>query len=86
MVLAIDNSRTVVIFVYNDIQWGELVQIGFNAGDSGLFLMLPQALTVQTLNMANLSNIGKPGIFVFRVDGKLHVCTFSCVIITPLLV
>ena len=67
--LATDRIQTVAVFIYDDIQWGEQSQIGFNAGDGHAFFKLPGALSDQTLNVDENSNVGDPGIFVYRIDG-----------------
>ena len=72
VVLASNANNTVVLFLYGDIEWSSGAQIGFNAGDGHLFRMLPEALSNQTLNMSDLSNVGEPGMFLFQVDGMLN--------------
>lgn len=67
--LATDRIQTVAMFIYDDIQWGGQAQIGFNAGDGYAFFKLPGALSDQTLNIDENSNIGEPGVFVYRIDG-----------------
>ena len=71
MILATDSIKTVVMFLYDDIRWGAEAQIGFNAGDGLCFSSLPVALSSQTVDLDNLTNSGKMGVFVFRVDGML---------------
>lgn len=56
-------------FIYHDITWGVEAQIGFNAGDGRNSFTIPEALSYQTLSINQLSNIGEPGIFVYRIDG-----------------
>ena len=73
MVLATDDTATYVLFLYGDIQWPEMegvtVTIGFNAGDGMRFLNLPEASSFTTLSTLPLtSNVGVPGIYIFRVD------------------
>ena len=63
-----DGVTSFVIFIYTDIQWGEPAQIGFNAGDGVRFFTVPGALTSLTVDMETLSNIGEPGVFIYRVD------------------
>ena len=71
MVLASNANNSVVLYLYGDIEWGSGAQIGFNAGDGIVSFAIPEALSNQTLNISNLSNVRHPGIFVFRVDSKL---------------
>ena len=59
---------TFVFFIYGDIQWGDGANIGFNAGDGVKFFMDPGALTNQTLNIDEGSNVGVTGVYIYRVD------------------
>ena len=59
---------TFVFFVYHDIQWGSGANIGFNAGDGTRFFMVQDALTNQTLNIDEGSNVDVRGVFIYRVD------------------
>ena len=65
-----DGELSYVCLLYKDVQWGSGAQIGFNAGDGRSFTV-PGGLTNQTLNMENLSNVGRPGIFIYQVNGRL---------------
>ena len=69
-VLATDHVQTVAVFIYDNIEWGERAQIGFNAGDGHAFFKLPGALSDETINMDEKSNVGEPGVFVYRIDSK----------------
>ena len=72
VILAGDGTVTsYVVFIYGDIQWGEGAQIGFNAGDGTVYFTVPGALTSATLNITQMSNVGSPGLFIYKVDGKL---------------
>ena len=66
---------TFVFFIYGDIQWGDSANygfdganIGFDAGDGTRFFMVPGALTNQTLNIDEGSNVGVTGLYIYRVD------------------
>ena len=59
---------TFVFFIYGDIQWGAGANIGFSAGDGTRFFMVPGALTNQTLNIDEGSNVGVTGVYIYRVD------------------
>ena len=69
VVLMTDGETSYVCFLYDVIQWGEGAGIGFNAGDGNRSFTVPGALTNETLELANRSNIGRPGVFIYRVDG-----------------
>ena len=69
MVVAADDQQvTFVFFIYGDIQWSDGANIGFNAGDGVKFFMDPGALTHQTLNIDEGSNVGVTGLYIYRVD------------------
>ena len=59
---------TFVFFIYGDIQWGDGAHIGFSAGDGTRSFMVPRALTNQTLNVDEGSNVGVTGVYIYRVD------------------
>ena len=44
-------------------------QAGFNAGDGKRFFTLPGSGFSEILNLTSSSNVGRPGVWVFRVDG-----------------
>ena len=66
-VIATDGSETYVVFLYQRISWSRLTTVGFNAGSGfrgyNLFVTFDEIL-----NLPNLSNVGIPGAFYFRVD------------------
>ena len=70
VVLATNGQVSFVFFIYNDIQWGT-ANIGFNAGDGERLIMTPGALTSQTTNIENGSNVNIPGTYIYRVDQHL---------------
>ncbi|XP_063408930.1 uncharacterized protein LOC134692411 [Mytilus trossulus] len=47
---------------------GTPVMVGFNMGDDIHFYSVEGSRTSQIINLPNLSNVGYPGKFVFRVD------------------
>ena len=69
-VLATDGTMTYVMFLYEDIEWGSnQTTIGFNAGDRFQSITLPESLTTEgVLNLENTTNVGIPGVYIFRVD------------------
>lgn len=72
MVLGTNSISTFAIYLYSDIQWGQRAQIGFNSGDGYSSLMLSKALTDETLDVDEQSNVEKPGVFIFRIDSKIE--------------
>ena len=68
-VLATDGNKTFVMFLYQDIQWSSNTSIGLNAGDGLNFVTVPESLTLDgVLNLPNTSNVGVPGVYIYRVD------------------
>ena len=67
--------------MYGDIEWGA-ANIGFNAGDNRRSFMAPGALTSQSRNIQNGSNVNVPGLYIYRIDlatilrpnGEIHAC------------
>ena len=70
LVLASDGSITYVIFIYGDIQWGtRRTTVGFNGGSRLRSYNLPESFsTAAVLNLESTSNVGRPGVYIFRVD------------------
>lgn len=74
IVLATDESRSFVFFLYNTIEWagnyafGPYAQAGFNAGDGVNFKMLQYSRTSNITLLVNESNVNVPGLFAFRID------------------
>lgn len=60
-------------FLYEDIQWGEEAQIGFNAGDGLSSFSISGALTDATLDIDEQSNVYHPGLFIYRIDSELNL-------------
>ena len=67
VVIATDGQRTFVLFIYGVIEWGS-ANIGFNAGDGVRSFMLPGALTPQSRDIEEGSNVGRTGTYIYRVD------------------
>ena len=70
VVLATDGQVSFVLFLYSNIEWG-FANIGFNAGDGMRSFMVPGALTFQSRNIENGSNVDIPGLYIYRVDPRL---------------
>ena len=81
--MATDGVSAYVIFLYADgeIQWttgdlsggvnglgGTPAHVGFNAGDGVRFAAVPDSETPEIINISSTSNIGVPGVWIFRVD------------------
>ena len=55
-----------VILSYGDIQWGEGAGIGLVSEESAFDL--PGSFTPASVDIDTISNVGVPGLHVFRVD------------------
>lgn len=67
------QTASFVYFFYGDIQWGGFANIGFDPSSineelGAETLMIPIALTNDTVNIEETSNVGIPGVYAFRVD------------------
>ena len=69
VVIATNGHITFVLFIYSNIEWG-VANIGFNAGNGMRSFMVPGALTSQTMNFVNGTNVGILGLFIYRVDAR----------------
>ena len=67
-VIAADQQKTFVLFIYGDIQWSRTPRIGFVSGDSSLQLYDPDSLTNQALNVDEGSNVNVTGVYIYQVD------------------
>ena len=84
-----------VIFLYPDkrIQWttgdasggsdglgGTEALAGINAGDGVNYITIPGSLTPSIINITQTSNVGNPGIWMFKVNEgiKLYVLYVHC--------
>ena len=56
---------------------GQSAQVGFNVGD-GRHTVIPASRTDAIINITHTSNVGTPGMWVFRVDGEDVVVTAGC--------
>ena len=88
-VLASNEFESFVLFLYPDdgIQWttafssggtngfgGNEAVAGISAGDGVNFITIPGSLTPSIINIANTSNIGVPGVWMFKVGtGKISM-------------
>lgn len=91
-VLVTDTERSFAIFLYAEdgIQWttgeasgginglgGNPAQVGFNAGDGIRFFSVPGAQTNDIVNIDTTTNVGRAGVWMFRVDGE-EIISSSC--------
>jgi len=91
-VLATDGTETYAIFLYADgmIQWttgdddggvnglgGTPAQVGFNRGDGVNFAVIPASRTADLINLPSTSNVGVPGVWIFRISDDMIPTTYS---------
>jgi len=62
---------------YNGL-YGTAALAGINAGDGRTFVTIPGSLTSRIINIPRTSNVGIPGIWMFKVDLSMHKC--NCII------
>ena len=57
------------MFLYADIEWtsGGGAVAGINAGDGINHVTIPGSRTLSILNIEETSNVGVPGVWIFRV-------------------
>lgn len=76
VILMTNEVNSYVLFIYKDIQWGLLSTIGFQAEDGLNSFELPYSGTLETIDMDSFSNVGRKGVFVYRVDGEYSALKF----------
>ena len=68
--LVTNGEISYVLFIYKDIQWGNFSTIGFQSSNGTNIFELPFSRSEQTVKIDTLSNVGRAGVFVYRVDGE----------------
>ena len=87
-VLATNEFESFAIFLYDDIQWttgdssggtdglhGNEAVAGITAGDGVNFIAIPGSLTPDIINIDNTSNVGVPGVWIFKTGTGMYVHT-----------
>lgn len=81
-ILATDETRTFAIFNYNKVVWttgtashgncsglgGIPARVGFDASDGKNYITIEDSCKDSIVNVADKSNVGIPGKFIFRID------------------
>ena len=62
------SAVDICVFIYDDIQWGNGANIGFDAGDGSRFFKVADARTGLVLTIDEGSNIGVTGLYIYHVD------------------
>ena len=70
-ILATSATSSYVMFLYADgkIQWENGALAGINAVDGVNYVTIPGSLTPSIINITQTSNVGIPGVWMFKVDG-----------------
>lgn len=86
IVLASDGRRSFAALLYASLAWGRppadpssgtpYAQAGFNAGDGRLATTLPGSFSANVTDLPGASNVGRPGLFLYRVDAT--ITTAAC--------
>ena len=82
--IATSESESFVIFLYADLQWttgdypngtdgfgGIEALAGINAGDGVNSVTIPGSLSPNIINLVTTSNVGIPGIWMFKIGQGL---------------
>ena len=90
-VLARGEAESFVIFLYADLQWttgdnsfgddglgGTEALAGINAGDGVNSVTIPGSRTPNITNLVMTSNVGDPGVWMFKIGQGLQVCHVIC--------
>ncbi|XP_065942667.1 uncharacterized protein [Magallana gigas] len=78
LVLITNGVHSFAIFMYYVINWTKSTQVGFNAGDGTNYYSVSGSMTDSLLNLPQMSNIGVPGQFVFRVENREITAPDNC--------
>ena len=72
IVMATDGQISFVTFLYDDIQWTRAGRAlaGINGGDGVRSVTLPGSRSEAIRNLTTTSNVGVPGVWMYRVDSS----------------
>ena len=80
--MAVSGNQTFAIYLYADglIQWSQegKALAGYSAGDGQTYYNISGSLSTELLKISSTSNVGYPGLWVFRVDNN-DLVFLSCV-------
>lgn len=70
------------MFLYNDIQWTSTTRgaalAGINAGDGQNHVTIFGSRTSSIHNIQKTSNVGVPGVWIFKVGEGMFVRMYAC--------
>ena len=79
--MAVSGNQTFAIYLYADglIQWSRdgRALAGYSAGDGQTYYNISGSLSTEILKISSTSNVGYPGLWVFRVDQN-NLVFLSC--------
>ena len=64
------SLHVVDIDIVIPILWNRLSQIGIDTGDSKDFYTIPESGTSAVMNLSQLSNVGRQGLFMLQLAGN----------------
>ena len=85
LAITTNGSFSYAIFNYGKLSWHDSGKAlaGYNAGDDVTIYYLPGSLSSNILSLTNLSNVNKPGQWIFRVDSIREIVNNNSEIIYP---
>uniref|UniRef100_A0AC34R573 NIDO domain-containing protein n=1 Tax=Panagrolaimus sp. JU765 TaxID=591449 RepID=A0AC34R573_9BILA len=96
--LGTNGVESFAIFYYNEIQWttgdasqgtnglsGIPAQVGFDSGDGQNRNMLDVSCTDYVITLANMTNVGSPGVLIFQIDSTNIKAAGNIVNATPII-
>ena len=70
------------MFLYADIQWTSAGGLaGINAGDGLNHITLPRAQASSMFDIQKMSNVGVPGVWIFKIGEGTYTHLYVCYII-----
>ena len=98
LVTTVTDSFVILLYADGEIQWttgddsggvdglgGTEAVVGINVGDGINSITIPGSMTPSIINIAQTSNVGIPGMWIFQVgSGKLlhvFVCAYICMLV-----
>ena len=76
-ILASSQYESFVIFLYADIQWTSFGTLaGINSGNGYPTVTVPESQTLNILNIEETSNIGVPGVWMFKIGEGEYMCKY----------
>ena len=73
--LAVSGNQTFVIYLYDDIQWSREGKAfaGYISGDGRTIFEIDGSFNTSIEEIESTTNVGKPGLWVFRVDDPVYL-------------